>query len=517
MADFSRAYCANEPSTHAFFRSLPKDILSDKPTVARWDSGITQVIGDQQKSLGRLCSLQGDEVLVATGQQPHFCLGPMYTVYKAITALQLARALQESHHIRSCALFWIGEDDHDWEEVKTAHFWDPHYRLIDFTCPREDSGHVPLYGVRLGAEIRDVLRQIAEAVLPALYVKEGIAILEASREASEVFSEWGARLLSTLFCNTDLLIFRPRTSAAHPAVTAVYEREIEEPTATTELLQTRATALRQAGFVPALRKKNEEMHFFLVENNRRHKVLWREGVFHVPTLGMRFSPEEMRHRLHTNPEGFSPNVVLRCVIQQALFPVHVYVGGPGEIAYWAQLAPVFARHGVTFPHVFPRMRALLVPVKAQKILKKYGFSLADLTGIRKEIEKAFLTRLSREGHGVPTGLMHALQRLETALEDIRGAAESCDTETASLLLNFTDQLRQQKMVLERKLAARDQGIRSKVTEDAAALQNMLYPAASPQERILSTFQFVFLEGLDFADRLAAQLDMHCFEEQIVFL
>jgi uncharacterized protein YllA (UPF0747 family) len=220
--------------------------------------------------------------------------------------------------------------------------------------------------------------------------------------------------------------------------------------------------------------------------------------------GQTFGQEEMLALLETAPERFSPNVALRPVVQQALFPAAAYVAGPGEIAYWAQLKPVFDHHGVTMPVVWPRSRAVMITPKEHRRLTAFGLTVDDLARSEE-------TLLQRVLAATPTPLSGALERrraaVDTELAELVRELEAASHPSAVALAEQLRSLAARGFErIENNLIMSDTRRVEETKKRLTLLRNRLAPFGKPQERVLSPFNYLLSQGLGFVDRLLNELD-----------
>ncbi|MBN2308569.1 MAG: bacillithiol biosynthesis cysteine-adding enzyme BshC, partial [Candidatus Hydrogenedentes bacterium] len=338
-----------EDLTACFAKPLAS--LFESPPEARpWDAALVSALRAEQERLGSDAAFAGDEAVVVTGQQPGLFTGPLYTVYKAVTAVRLARAVQSRTGAPCVPVFWIGGEDHDFEEVRTAHFLTKSGKPLSLTCtPSTPVEGLPIYRVPVEPSLHDTVERAAAECPGSEFRGEIASFLHDSLDAAESLADWTARLIARLFKGTGLIVFSPQLPAAREAAAPVLAREIAEPLAATRLLTEAGTRLEALGFPVQVAKAAHECCFFVEADGRRRKVVFDDGRYLLPEDGAAYTPAELLELLENAPARFSPNVALRCVVQQRLFPTAAYVAGPGELAYWAQLRPLFEHFAPALP------------------------------------------------------------------------------------------------------------------------------------------------------------------------
>ncbi|MDP2323740.1 MAG: bacillithiol biosynthesis BshC, partial [Gammaproteobacteria bacterium] len=248
------------------------------------------------------------------------------------------------------------------------------------------------------------------------------------------------------------------------------------------------------------------------------RVRFDGGRFILPDTGETFSEAELLALLACEPERFTANVALRCIVQQHLFPVRAYVAGPGELAYWGQLKGLFAQFEQPMPIVYPRIRAVLTSMKTNKLLRKLGLTPADLQGNLPDLEERAL-RASRQDPALGVlerhraKLLASVESMESDFYAIgRGGAAA-----VGLAEQFRGQVRQGLDHMERNLLRVDTARTEAIQNQLARLSTELAPERKPQERYYTLFSWVFQHGWDLVPRLIAALDHNDFSLQEVEL
>lgn len=509
MRDLFNDYIAGSPDLLAFYANPPKALFDEAPQAAPWDPALADALRQYQERLGGTASFKGNEPVIITGQQSGLFTGPLYTIYKAVTAVILARKLQERWDTPCVPVFWVGSEDHDFEEVRTAHFLTKHHTplALEYT-PSGNIDGFPMYRVPLNASVHAFIDEAAAETAGSDYREEMAAFLHETLDASASLADWTARLVARLFRHTPLVVFAPHMPEARHASATVFEKEIEDPLKSTDLLNEAGTRLDRIGFPPQVLKGETECNFFLEMGDRRRKVLFEKDHFRLPEEDICCSVDDIRTLLDASPERFSPNVALRCIVQQHLFPVAAYVAGPGELAYWAQLKPLFDHFGMPMPIVYPRARCALTTIKLNKLRAKLGLELEDLG----QHQDGLLERALRHTAKNPAYDFAQSQRkaIETALADLAGGIERHDKTAATMAENLARDVSGKLDRLERTILQRDEAKIETVRKQLERLCNSLAPGTKPQERVYNIFSFLFEHGWDLIPRLIDELDVESF-------
>jgi bacillithiol biosynthesis cysteine-adding enzyme BshC len=286
------------------------------------------------------------------------------------------------------------------------------------------------------------------------------------------------------------------------------ELEMSAPLESTRRLNAAGKQLESLGYPPQVIKGESECNFFLEISGRRRKITWTGDRFHLPGEGRYFDKEELIALLQSSPDRFSPNVALRPVVQQTLFPATAYVAGPGEIAYWAQLKPVFDFFGRTMPAVYPRADAVMTSLKLNKIRYKLGLELADLLEPMDTLEERSLRRIQQHP-ALATLERHRTQLLEQ-MALLRGELESTTRKPEpwqEMLPNLTEQLQQILDRLERAILHNDEAQVEATRRQLIRLCTALAPSRKPQDRVYTVFSWVFAYGWELIPRLLREITL----------
>lgn len=477
------------------------------PFPAAWDKTLADAINDAQERLGSSGRITADSYVVATGQQPGILTGPLYTVLKAVSAIQRAKAFELASGKPCIPLFWVASDDHDFEEVRTVHLLTRDHEALSLAyAPERPQAGSPMYAMRLSPTLHQLIDTAAAVCMNSEQTESIKAFLHASLDCSVSVSDWFARIMARLFRDTPLVIFAPDFPAARTLAAPVFAREIADPLATTRAINRAGRHIEAMGYTPPVRKHETECSFFISRNGRRCKVTYDGRNFMLPELSGTLSKEQMSDLLETAPEQFSANVALRPIVQQSLFPVVAYVGGPAEVAYWGQFKEVFERYQLAMPAVLPRAMAVLTTLKLSKLMTRLGISLRDLEtppeklldGVLRNLSASALQTLETpktEFLTALSSLIHTIEAMATRSPEAKRAAEQ-----------FDRQVHQALDRLELSLLRADEKMAETARKQLRRLGVALYPEGMPQERYYCIFSWLFEYGWGLIPKLLSEID-----------
>lgn len=333
------------------------------------------------------------------------------------------------------------------------------------------------------------------------------AFLHESIAQAESIAHWFALILARLFRDTPLCLFLPSLPAARRGAFAVMAREVASPLVATHLSNAAASRLEALGYPAQVLKGADECGFFLDVEGRRAKVLWNRDAFHLPTERITCTRDEMAALLEQDPARFSANVILRPIVQQALFPAAAYVAGPGEIAYWLQFREVFEHFGQPMPIVYPRLQALLLDTKTRKLREKFGLDSAAWFDPMDSVEQRALL------NGSTSPLLNALRvnrpGVAAALDALNRAVEAAagkDRAAAERTRHFGQHTLANLDRLEQTFAQADLAQADALRAQVHRVANVIAPMRKPQERVYCLVSWLFDYGWELIPTLMDRLD-----------
>ena len=489
-------------------RTLPR------AAIAEGLAGQNRSFGCGEKTLANIRKLADDRAsAVVTGQQVGLFSGPLYTIYKALTAIKLAERLGRRGPGAFVPVFWLASDDHDLAEIDHILLLDKDHRLEEIRCPMPSlESRIPASGMILPPEIEDCIRRLEGLTRDTEFKGGIIASLREAYRPGRSMVEAFARWMTGLFASSGLIFIDP----AHPALKTlgkdVFRREIAEDSPSTQAALATSQKLRQAGYGEQIHLHEDLLNVFYAEHGRR-AIQRTESGFEIKDPARALPKEELLALAGDKPFLFSPNVLLRPILQDALLPTVAYVAGPGEIAYFAQMKGVYERFGLPMPVIYPRKSLTLVEKSVDRILRKYGLGLADIWTRSDKIVAAVAEE------GIPASLSASLElaRSHQAADFGALAAEIAPFEPT--LKNSVDLARgkmdQQWDFLEKKVfSAMKKRNEISVRQLGTAVDN-LFPNRSLQERAFNIVPYLVKYGAAFMDTLDKAVEIDAYEHQAV--
>lgn len=543
LASFSSAFLKGEPRTAGFLADFRDPQARSRSARAaaqrRLDPRLLAELEAQNQGLGEsaarrqnLAALrapgpEGTAVVVA-GQQVALFLGPLFAVYRAASAIAAARLLQEESGVRCVPLFWLQTEDHDYPEIH--HCYVPQYAAPPLRLQVADDSpelaRVSIAHRRLGPEVTAQLEVLAAALGAQPHAAEFLPLLRAHYVPGATFGAAFAGVLAALFAEEGLLVLDPRRAAIAELAAPLHHKAIVQQEAITAALLARKAALHDAGCAEQIPTRPGTALCFLHDvgaTGPRYRLEREAGTdalsWSIPAAGPASSPasvatpgggsgrrmftqSELLALLTREPLRFSSSALLRPVIQDFLLPTAAYVAGPGEISYFAQVAPVYDQLGVAAPLVMPRGRLRCLEDNTRSWLGKLGLQPHEVEVPRAELLRRLAARLPQQQQS-PDALrqrmladislrLSELEAQEAALRDpVRRARETIERTVTRLVERYTQaQLERDHVTAER----------------VDRVQGFLFPEGGPQERFFSLPYFACRYGAQtFKQKVLAKL------------
>ncbi|MBX5435597.1 MAG: bacillithiol biosynthesis cysteine-adding enzyme BshC [Alicyclobacillaceae bacterium] len=338
-------------------------------------------IGASEQALANARRLREPQaVAVVTGQQAGLFTGPLYTLYKAMTAVGVALRLQRELQRPVVPVFWIASEDHDWAEVDHAYLLDRNDEIRRIRLRQDVPAHQMVWHTRVSPDAaQHAIRDAFEALPDGPGKFEMAEVLQATYRPHASLADWFARLMARLTAPWGLVLLDPCLPGLRQLARPVWTAALERLSEVERCLDDAYRRLQDRGFVPVVVRDRAHTNVFVVDNGRRY-VLERTdgGRLRARGLGVERDASEWLRLAHDHPEQFSANVLLRPVVQDHLLPTLVYVGGAAEIAYHPLAAGVFHAFGRMLPPLLLRQRVTLYPPHVVRHMRRWNLSLESV-------------------------------------------------------------------------------------------------------------------------------------------
>ena len=522
-------FLAYAPQVQCFYPRSPQfqEWLKDEAREISYDVSrrerVTQILERQnkawnasQKTLANLDRLRRGAAAVVTGQQVGLFGGPTYAIYKALTAVKLADEATAAG-IDAVPVFWLATYDHDLAEVNHVGIPGADGALETLTITSKDVAGAPVSSVRFGDEINGVVNQAAAS----LGDTEAAQILRACYRPGETLGSSFARLYARLFADWGVIVLDPSDPDLAQLAQPIYRAAVERAGELATRLQNRGANLEAAGYHQQVKVSESSVLLFTTRQGARVPISRHvtgdavEFVIDGEVVNQRLSPQQLIDEIDSHPEHFSPNVLLRPIVEDFLLPTLTYTGGAAEAAYFAQAGVVYeALLGRVTP-ILPRFSATIVESKAQRLLEKHAVAITDVfegpEALRQQIAAKNLPR------DLQAAFDSAKNSFDANFSAVKDRLEKLDKTLVDAAETARSKMQHQLEKLYAQAARAEAQKGELVSRHAETLSQALYPNKGLQERAIGGIYFCARYGGDLLHQLYDTIHSSCHDHQIVEL
>lgn len=457
-----------------------------------------------------------DTVAVVTGQQVGLLTGPLYTIYKTITALQLADQLAEETGRNVVPVFWIEGEDHDFDEIRRTHVLH-HNELVElaYEAPEAAAARNPGAVGRLALtdRIEPVLTDLDDALPPSDFKAPLMERVRAAYRPGTTIEDAFGKLVRALFPEAGLVFINPDDARLKRQVAPLFRRELTDHAAVHARIEATSDVLRQTYHAQVHTRPTNL--FLLHEEGRLPIDAEADGTFTLRGTDRTLTEDELLTRLDAAPEQFSPNVVLRPLMQDALLPTAAYVAGPSETSYFAQYRGVYDWAEIPMPIIYPRASVSIVESKVDKVLEKYDVSVADFMGdfeqlFQRVVMDAMAVDVDSTFQDAMRSVHQAINALKTTVETVDPTLTQSAEATRAALVKEMESFKSRVVRAEKR---NQDEVRSQLEKARA---NLL-PGGTMQERVVSVLYFLNKYDVGLLEELRAALQLDTTEHQVITL
>jgi bacillithiol biosynthesis cysteine-adding enzyme BshC len=415
---------------------------------------------------------------ITTGHQLNLFSGPLYFLYKIISTINLTKELKSKYPTHNFVpVYWMATEDHDFEEINYFNF-----KGKKFRWNKESTGPVGRLSTEGLAEFFEIYAAEIGSSTNANVLKK---LFEEAYLKHENLADATRFLANSLFANYGLVILDADDADLKRAFVPFIKEELEQQTSFKAVQET----ISKFGDY-TVQVNPREINLFYIEDDVRERIIFENDKYYVNNTKISFSKEEIFKLLKSNPEKFSPNVIMRPLYQEIILPNLCYIGGGGEIAYWLELKSFFDAVGITFPMLLVRNSVLLNTEKQAKKADKLGLSWANLFTKPANLVNAITHKLS----AFPIDLTPQKETLEKQFEYLYELAQQTDKSFSGAVK--AQEVKQKKGLenLEKRLLKAQKRKLDSELQRVIDLQFELFPNQSLQERQTNFSEFYLEKG-----------------------
>ena len=454
--------------------------------------------------------LKGNGLVVTTGQQPGLFGGPLFCLYKALSAIQLAARLERDLERTVIPVFWVASEDHDWKEVDHTYFIDRQDQLIRLALEGEDHRGRSIHRVALTQNISTLISQASEAIGTTEFSESYFKLYrEHYRCGSDLGTAMGDFLLKILGPR-GLVVVDSSNSCLKSHSRNMLLAELGNAKESEEELANWNESLSDAGYSQQVPIMENAVNLLLEDSEGRERIYRREDGFELLKSKVGLSFEDITKIIDKDQLLLSPNVLLRPIVEASILPVVSYVAGPGELAYYAQLKPLYKAHQVDMPVIFPRHSATIIEGKVGRKMSKLGISLEECghssqelfsSIVKEEIPAAIQTDIE----DLKSSISQTSENLVTHVSRIDPTLEATVKKSRNTSLASIDELNRK---IVRNLKRKNENILKQLD----SIRTHLIPDETRQERVLNPSFYLARYGKDFIEELIRRFKIELVDE-----
>ncbi len=460
-------------------------------------------------TLQNIDRLRSGACAIVTGQQVGLFGGPVFSIYKALSAVKLTEEARKLG-IDAIPIFWLATEDHDFEEVNQIQMPGADGKLETLFSGAQTKPDAPVGTISFGPEIEQVVARAAELLGDSDVAK----LLGECYRAGENFGSAFAKLFTRLFADFGVILLDGSDPELDRIAAPLYSVAIESAPEITQALLDRDAKLHAAGYHQQVKVTASSTLLFAMRDGARIPIHQAKmGEFQVGEE--KISRQQLLDLASKSPQSFSPNVLLRPVVQDCLLPTLTYVGGAAEVAYFAQVGAVYANLTERVTPVVSRFSATLIEPKLKALLEKYNLTIPEI------FEGPEVLREIIGARRLPSHLQNSFEKATAAVENSMKAVRESLAELDKTLIESAENA-ESKMLYQinnlRARAARSELRHSEVIQRHAELiSNSLYPGKELQERSFAGIYFLAKHGRELMSGLLDAMHPDCLDHQIVEL
>lgn len=514
-------YVTDYQKVRQFYNGNPQDpddwrrLLRQVSERAIDRSVISQILTRQNRdfhcgvrSLANIDLLRDDNCVgVVTGQQVGLLTGPLYTIYKAITAVKLADKLaKEFPDFKFVPIFWLAGEDHDFEEVSSISLFNSAGELVRFEYKTERGESEGNYGavgeIELGDSIHELFQAVEQALTPTEFKAKVLELFKTAYQRGMTFNKAFVHLMNVLFEDSGLIFLNSNDAEFKRLLLPIFRRELADTPRSCQLVIEQSAILERQYHAQV---KPRSINLFLFHDKGRYPIEPHPDGYFLKGTRQHFSKDELDALLTSKPELFSPNVVLRPLCQDTLLPTIAYVAGPSELAYFAQYNTLYKEFGIPEPIIFPRVSLTIIEEKIEKIFTRFSLQPLDFFGNIEFLKQQVAEQISD---------LKAEEFFETAehstkesLDELKPAIQAIDPTLLPAVDHTLEKIHSHLNILKEKtIAAQKRQHEVSLRQIDKAAMN-LFPSSDFQERQVNILYFLNKYGLEFVRWLSKEIQI----------
>ncbi len=458
-------------------------------------------------------------VAVVTGQQVGLFGGPLYSLYKAITAIKLSEKLREEYpEYHFVPVFWLEVGDNDFAEINRVELLDTANNPVVFSLEANETDQRSISLRKIPEEIKTI-HQKFEELLPHSDFRD--EILKAYKKIyldGKFFHDAFAKWLQYLLEDRGLVIINAAAPEFGDLNKQIFKKAVQLNSKLKQEFDSVNQELSKLGYHNQITWGEKQTLLFRQDDHKnRIKIETESGKFYLTTKSesLVFTEKELLSEIEQNPDLFTPKVTLRPILQDYLLPTVAYVAGPGEISYAAQLKPLYQEFEVVSPVFYPRARITLIENKVNRLVDKFNFTYDEIFVYRDSLNQKYVSQISNDQLG--EFLNQSTNKIDEIFLSIKEELTKIDPTLQSSVEKTAANVQQVLQKLEQKA---NQAFERKMNTELSQIEkinNNIFPDRDFQERKINALQYLSRYGKDVVNLIYNSVDIEDFSHQLLIL
>lgn len=455
-------------------------------------------------------------IAIVTGQQLGILGGPLYTIAKILTAIRLSNQFSERFDdYKFVPVFWLEGDDHDFNEVRSINILDNDNQILNIGYKEEisdDDAKQSIGNLIFDEALNEFFTKLDENLRETEFKNELLSKLKDCYQVGKSFKQSFKDLLFWLFDEQGLIIFDPQDSKVKEILKPIFKKEVNDFALHTQKLIQVSARLEE---IYHAQVKVKPVNLFYHTDDGRYSVEPVEEIFKLRRKRKQFTKEEILKEIDNAPQRFSPNVLLRPICQDYIFPTGFYVAGPSEISYFAQVTPLYDFYNVVTPIVYPRVSFTILEKNISSTLDKYDLAINDIFLGFEELKEKVIANLSE--NNIEKVFQESDNDIELLFDKIKENLFAVDKTLVDVSGKTKEKILSLLSELKSKAIKAQENKYETTIRQLTRVSNLLYPNGNLQEREFNFSYFYNKYGMEFIQKLYDDISVSEFEHQIIQL
>jgi bacillithiol biosynthesis cysteine-adding enzyme BshC len=466
--------------------------LNRKTLVQSLQKQAQLVANSSKESLSNIALLENSNCFtVTTGHQLCLFTGPLYSIYKIISTINLSEWLSKNFPDKKFVpVYWMASEDHDFEEVNHAFVYG---KKIEWKS--DEKGAVGKFQTK---HIESAITELETVLGINENAKEIISIFKNAYTGNHTLDNATRYLVNELFGKYGIVIADGNDAILKKELIHLLKKDIFENTPAKKVNDT-ISFLETKKYPIQVNPRN--INCFYLEDNGRHRIEKSGDSYTLVGSNKTFSKTELEKVIDESPEKISPNVVLRPMYQQHILPNIAYVGGPGELNYWLEYKAMFETLNIFFPVLQPRASIMIIDKNPDQKLNKLGI---DNAAIFKSEQELINFIVASKGESIE--LVEEKNKAEAIFHELQKKTADIDKTLENLVKAELQKTLNSLNAIEAKL---NKSLKQRSETEINQIKNIrskLFPENIPQERYDNFSMYYTKYGKGFIEEIKRQTE-----------